>query len=67
MFIVAAEMMGASEGLGYLLVIGQNSSSPNIILASIVMFALMGKLSDMLIRAVERRILSWREEGAIGG
>lgn len=67
MFIVAAEMMGASEGLGYLLVIGQNSSSPNIILASIVMFASMGKLSDMLIRAVERRILSWREEGAIGG
>lgn len=28
MFVVAAELMGASEGLGYLLVIGQNSSSP---------------------------------------
>jgi len=67
MFVVASELMGASQGLGYLLVIGQNSSSPNIIIASIVMFALMGKLSDMLIKAIEKRALKWRDDSAIGG
>lgn len=67
MFVVASEMMGASQGLGYLLIIGQNSSSPDIILVSILMFALMGKLSDILIKLVEQRSLKWRDNSAIGG
>lgn len=67
MFVVASEMMGASQGLGYLLIIGQNSSSPDIIIVSILMFALMGKLSDVFIKLVEQRSLKWRDNSAIGG
>ena len=67
MFVVAAELMGASKGLGYLLVIGQNSSSPNIIIASILLFAIIGKLTDWLIKLVENKVLSWRDNSVIGG
>ena len=45
MFVVAAEIMGASQGIGYLLVDGQQLGKPDQILAAIVVFALLGKLT----------------------
>lgn len=67
MFVVAAELMGASQGLGYLLVIGQNSASPDVIIASILLFAIIGKLTDWVIKIVEVKVLAWRDTTAIGG
>lgn len=67
MFVVAAELMGASQGLGYLLVIGQNSSSPDLIIGSIILFAFVGKLSDWLIKLIENHMLKWRDNSMIGG
>lgn len=61
MFVVAAELMGASQGLGYLLVLGQNTYSPELIIASIVLFALLGKVSDALLKKVENRSLHWQD------
>ncbi|MCA0986686.1 ABC transporter permease [Guptibacillus algicola] len=61
MFVVAAELMGASQGLGYLLVLGQNTYSPELIIASIVLFALLGKVSDALLKKVEYRSLHWQD------
>ena len=52
MFVVAAEFMGASEGLGYLLVDGQQLGKPDQILAAIIAFALLGKTTDWLLVAV---------------
>lgn len=64
MFVVAAELMGASQGLGYLLVFGQNTTSPEIILASIVLFAVLGKLTDALLALLESRALHWQDSFA---
>ncbi|MBD2096988.1 ABC transporter permease [Trichocoleus sp. FACHB-591] len=61
MFVVAAEMMGASQGLGYLLVDGQTTGRPEIILASILLFAMFGKLTDMALAAMEKRLLYWQD------
>lgn len=61
MFVVAAELMGASSGLGYLLVLGQNTLSPETILASIILFAIVGKLSDWLLKIVEQKSLHWQD------
>ena len=44
MFVVAAELMGASEGLGYLLLDGQQLGKPDQILAAILCFAILGKI-----------------------
>lgn len=61
MFVVAAELMGASEGLGYLLVLGQNTLSPETIIASIILFAIIGKLTDWILKQVEQRALKWQD------
>ncbi|TFE02062.1 ABC transporter permease [Jeotgalibacillus salarius] len=61
MFVVAAELLGASEGLGYLLVLGQNTSSPELIIASIILFAALGKGTDALLKSIESRSLKWQD------
>ncbi|MRH42023.1 ABC transporter permease subunit [Aquibacillus halophilus] len=61
MFVVAAELMGASQGLGFLLVVGQNMSQPETIIASIILFAIIGKLSDWVLKKVETRSLHWQD------
>jgi sulfonate transport system permease protein len=61
MFVVAAEMMGASEGLGFLLVDGQMTGRPAIIIASIVLFALLGKATDTLLVRGGARLLRWQD------
>jgi sulfonate transport system permease protein len=59
MFVVAAEIMGASRGLGFLMVDGQMTSRPEIIVASIVLFAVMGKITDAGLQLVGRRRLEY--------
>jgi sulfonate transport system permease protein len=61
MFVVAAEFMGASEGLGYLLVDGQQLGKPDQILAAIIAFAVIGKLTDALIVAAFSPFLRWQD------
>jgi sulfonate transport system permease protein len=59
MFVVAAEIMGASEGLGYLLVDGQQLGKPDQIAAAIIAFALLGKAADGALAAAARPFLGW--------
>ena len=61
MFVVAAEFMGAAEGLGYLLVDGQQLGKPDQILAAILTFAVLGKLTDGLLVAVATPFLTWQD------
>jgi len=68
MFVVAAEFMGASEGLGYLLIDGQQLGKPAQILAAIVVFAVLGKTTDWLIEAASTPLLRWQDAfGRQGG
>ncbi|MBZ6076726.1 ABC transporter permease [Microvirga puerhi] len=61
MFVVAAEFMGASEGLGYLLVDGQQMGKPDQILAAIIAFALLGKAADSLLVLATRPLVRWQD------
>jgi sulfonate transport system permease protein len=61
MFVVAAEFMGASEGLGYLLIDGQQLGKPAEIVAAIVAFAIIGKASDWLIALAAMPFLRWED------
>jgi sulfonate transport system permease protein len=67
MFVVAAELMGASEGLGYLLLDGQQLGKPAQILAAIVVFAILGKLTDWLIVTGSAPLLRWQDAFASQG
>ena len=61
MFVVAAEFMGASEGLGYLLIDGQQLGKPAQIVAAIVIFAILGKTTDWLIEIGAAPLLRWQD------
>jgi len=61
MFVIAAEFMGASEGLGYLLIDGQQLGKPAEIVAAIVAFAVLGKLSDAILAAAAAPFLRWED------
>ncbi|RMR51912.1 Heavy metal sensor kinase [Pseudomonas syringae pv. syringae] len=61
MFLVAAELIAATKGLGYLLSDGRETSRPDIVLAAIIVLATLGKLSDGLLASLEKRFLAWRD------
>jgi sulfonate transport system permease protein len=64
MFVVAAEFMGASEGLGYLLVDGQQLGKPQQIVAAILVFAVVGKITDWLLSTLTAPFLKWQDSFA---
>ena len=61
MFLVAAELIAATKGLGYLLSDGRETSRPDIVLAAIIVLAVLGKLSDGVLASLEKRLLAWRD------
>ncbi|MBB2496985.1 ABC transporter permease [Aquipseudomonas ullengensis] len=61
MFLVAAELIAATRGLGYLLSDGRETSRPDLVIAAILLLAVLGKLSDSLLKYLEDRALHWRD------
>ncbi len=61
MFVVAAELMGASEGIGFLMVDGQATGRPALIIGALLLFALCGKATDAILVLATRRALSWQD------
>jgi sulfonate transport system permease protein len=64
MFVVAAEFLGASTGLGFLLIDGQQLGKPAQIVAAIVAFAILGKTTDFIIAAASAPFLRWEDRFA---
>ncbi len=62
MFVVAAELMGASRGLGFLMIDGQMTGRASIILASVILFAILGKTTDLLLERLGRRLLRYKTQ-----
>jgi sulfonate transport system permease protein len=61
MFVIAAEFMGASEGLGYLLIDGQQLGKPAEIVAAILAFAVLGKITDAIVVLASAPFLRWED------
>lgn len=61
MFMVAAELIAATKGLGYLLTDGRETGRADIVLAAITLLAVLGRTSDQLMLCLERRLLGWRD------
>ncbi|HYC13215.1 MAG TPA: ABC transporter permease [Stellaceae bacterium] len=64
MFVVAAEMMGASEGLGFLMIDGQQTGRPAVIITSLLLFAVLGKTTDLVLSHLGRRATRWQDSYA---
>ncbi|WP_010525131.1 ABC transporter permease [Nesterenkonia sp. F] len=60
LFLVAAELIASSMGLGFVLTDSQNTGRTDRLLLAIILLAVIGKITDALLGLVERRALtSW--------
>lgn len=65
MFLVAAELIAASQGLGYLLSDGRETSRPDRVIVAIILIAILGKFSDSLLQSLENKSLRWRDTALV--
>lgn len=59
--LVVAELMGSSEGIGYLIMDARQFSQTSIVFVGILIFAVVGKATDSLVRYLEKKLLRWRD------
>jgi sulfonate transport system permease protein len=59
--LVVAELMGSSEGIGYLIMDARQFSQTSVVFVGIIIFAVVGKGTDSIVRFLERRLLKWRD------
>ena len=59
--LVVVEQVNATSGIGYLMTQARTYGQIDIIVVGLVVYALFGLFSDIGVRAIERRALSWRQ------
>ncbi|WP_019533764.1 aliphatic sulfonate ABC transporter permease SsuC [Paenibacillus ginsengihumi] len=57
--LIVAETISASSGIGYMAMNAREFMQMDVVVLSIVMYALLGKLSDWIARLLERTWLRW--------
>lgn len=57
--LIVAETLSAQAGIGYLTMNAREFLQTDVVLVGILLYALLGKLADLLARALERRWLRW--------
>ncbi|MDR2076252.1 MAG: ABC transporter permease subunit [Desulfovibrio sp.] len=62
MTLIVAEAIAASSGIGYMATNAREMMQTDVMVLSILLYALLGKLADVFARALERRWLSWKPE-----
>jgi sulfonate transport system permease protein len=63
---VVAEEINAQSGLGYLINQAQSTDRTDIMFLCLAIYAILGLLADVVVRLLERTLLSWRR-GFAGG
>jgi sulfonate transport system permease protein len=58
--LIVAETIGATQGLGYVAMNAREFMQMDMLVLTIVLWAILGKLADVLARALERRLLPWQ-------
>ena len=59
--LVVAELVGSTAGIGFMINEAKQNSDTPVIFVGILIFAVVGKLIDSLVRLLERRWLHWRD------
>jgi len=57
--VVAAEMIAASAGVGYLISYGRELAQPGTLFVGIVSIAIIGLLIDILVIKIQKKVLYW--------
>ena len=57
--LIVAETISAQSGIGYMTMNAREFLQTDVVLVGILLYALLGKLADVLARALERTTLRW--------
>ena len=60
MCVVAAELVAASSGIGFLIMDARQLSQTDVVLVGMATMAVLGKLTDDALRHLESRLIKWR-------
>ncbi|HWA60605.1 MAG TPA: ABC transporter permease [Caulobacteraceae bacterium] len=58
--LVVVEQLNAVSGVGYMINLARTYAQGDVIVVGLVVYALLGLVSDFAVRALERRALAWR-------
>ncbi|WP_405433498.1 ABC transporter permease [Micromonospora sp. NBC_00617] len=58
--LVVVEQINSTSGIGYMMDLARQYGQTDVIIVGLVLYGLLGLLSDALVRLVQRRTLSWR-------
>jgi NitT/TauT family transport system permease protein len=62
MCLVAAELVAASSGLGYLIMLGGDDLKPELSITGMILIGVLGLIADRAILRIERRVVYWKKE-----
>jgi sulfonate transport system permease protein len=65
--LIVAETISAQSGIGYLTMNAREFLQTDVVLVGILLYALLGKLADVLARGLERYWLRWHPGYQVGG
>ncbi|MBO6127447.1 MAG: ABC transporter permease [Pseudobutyrivibrio sp.] len=57
--VVAAEMIAASSGIGYMIMYARELSQPDVVLVGVFTIGFVGLFIDAIIGVLQKRVLSW--------
>lgn len=60
-YLVVAEMVAASAGLGYIILKSQRFLATDVIFAGLIMIGIIGLVTDFLLRILTRCIVPWHD------
>ncbi|MFG1914630.1 ABC transporter permease [Micromonospora sp. NPDC048898] len=58
--LVVGEQVNAQTGIGFLMMEAREFSQTDVVVLGLVVYALLGLISDLALRVLERRMLTWR-------
>jgi ABC-type nitrate/sulfonate/bicarbonate transport system permease component len=60
--VLAAELVGARSGMGFIIILGMNVSKPEMIFGGMVVIAITAYLITFTLSKIERFVCPWKEE-----
>lgn len=60
-YLVVAEMVAASAGLGYIILKSQRFLATDVIFAGLIMIGVIGLITDFLLRILTKLVVPWHE------
>ncbi len=60
MCVVAAELIAAGSGIGYLIMDARQLSQSDVVLVGMITIGVIGKIMDSVIKWIEKRLVDWK-------